>query len=227
MTRKRSPPRILVVEDDSLFRAMLAAALGEEGYEVCAEADGTALDAAVASFRPDLAILDVRLPVGPDGYALARRLREGGDLPIMFLTGADDHAARREGFDAGADDYLVKPFSLEELMWRVRALLRRSGRLSASTREIGDLTIDEGAGMAIRDGKVLELTATEHRLLCVLIDHAGQILSKSQLLGQVWDYGDYDPNLVEVHISSLRNKLEAHGPRLIHTVRGAGYVVRS
>jgi len=225
VTGKRSKPRILVVEDQESMRVALAAALGAGDYEVRTEADGAAIDAVMASFRPHLAILDVRLPVGPDGYALARRLREAGDLPIIFVTGADAHDARKEGFAAGADDYVLKPFSLEELMWRVTALLRRSGRLAAPL-EIGDLTVDEGAGMATRAGKVLALTATEHRLLCVLARHAGQVLSKAQLLRQVWNHQFADDNLVEVHVSSLRHKLEAHGPRTIHTVRGAGYVMR-
>jgi DNA-binding response OmpR family regulator len=220
-------PRILVIEDDAPMRAALAAALAGGGYEVRPEPDGSAFEAVVASFRPDLAILDVHLSVGPDGYAIARRLRAAGELPVVFLTAADGYGPRKAGFDAGGDDYLVKPFPLEELLWRVRALLRRSGRLSSSRLEVGDLIVDEGAGMAIRAGEALDLTATEQRLLCALAGHPGQILSKYQLLAQVWNSDAYDPNVVEVHMSSLRQKLEARGPRLIHTVRGAGYVARA
>ncbi len=219
--------RIVVVEDEAPMRDALTAALGAEGYEVRPEGDGSGIAVLAAEFRPDLAILDVDLPVGPDGFGIAARLRAVSDLPLVFVTGLDGHEARKAGFDAGADDYVVKPFAMEELLWRVRALLRRSGRLSASVREVGDLMVDEAACKVLRAGQVLELTATEHRLLAMLVCHAGKVLSKDQLLKQVWGYESYDPNLVEVHVSALRNKLEAHGPRLVHTVRGAGYVLRA
>jgi DNA-binding response OmpR family regulator len=219
-------PRVLVVEDDAVIRSALEVALRGEGYSVRAEPDGTDLDHVAAQFRPDLAILDVRLPVGPDGYFMAARLRGGSDLPLLFLTAADTVDDRLAGVRAGADDYLVKPFSMAELLARVQALLRRSGRLTSDSWQVGDLVVDDGARTVVRGGVPLELTRTEYDLLVMLVQHVGRVLSKTQLLTQVWGFDAYDPNLVEVHMSALRRKLEATGPRLIHTVRGAGYVLR-
>jgi two-component system, OmpR family, response regulator len=218
--------RVLVVEDDRPVRTSLEVALGEEGYEVCARADASFIQRVVDEFRPDLAILDVRLGNGPDGYSTARLLRAQGDIPVIMLTAADTVAERLEGFSAGADDYLVKPFSIAELLARVEALLRRIGRLTSAVRQVGDVMIDNGARAVLRAGEALDLTRTEFDLLAVLAKHPGQVLSKVQLLTQVWGFDAYDVNLVEVHMSSLRRKLEAHGPRLIHTVRGVGYVLR-
>ncbi len=219
--------RVLVVEDDRPVRTSLEVALGEEGYEVWACADASGVQRVVDQFRPDLAILDVRLGTGPDGYSTARLLRAHGDLPVIMLTAADTVAERLEGFSAGADDYLVKPFSIAELLARVEALLRRSGRMTSAVRQVGDVIIDDGARTVLRAGEALELTRTEFDLLAVLAKHPSQVLSKVQLLTQVWGFDAYDVNLVEVHMSSLRRKLEAHGPRLIHTVRGVGYVLRA
>ena len=143
-----------------------------------------------------------------------------------MLTDADTVEERLEGFDAGADAYLVKPCSMAELLARVQDLLRRTGRLSSAVRQIGDIVIDDAARTVIRGGQTVELTRTEYDLLAVLAKHQGQVLSKVQLLTQVWGFDAYDVNLVEVHMSSLRRKLEAHGPRLIQTVRGVGYVLR-
>lgn len=219
--------RILVVEDDAAIRSALDVALRNEGYQVCAEADGSSVRDVAAQFRPDVAVLDVRLPVGPDGYQIARQLRNESELPILFLTAADELEARLAAFEAGADDYLVKPFAMAELLARLQALLRRSGRLEAAVWEVGDLLVDEGARKVIRGGESLELTSTEYALLNTLVRHRGQVLSKLQLLTQVWGFDAYDENLVEVHVSALRRKLEAHGPRLLHTVRGAGYTLRA
>ena len=169
---------------------------------------------------PDLAILDV-LPSG-NGFDLARSLRQQRELPIIFLTARDAVADRVAGLELGADDYLVKPFALEELMARVRAVLRRRGAIP-QVLEVEQLLVDEEHGFAARAGDELALTSTELRLLAFLMRHRGQALSKDQLLTQVWGYDAYDHNLVEVHISALRRKLEARGPRLIHTVRGIGY----
>lgn len=220
-------PRVLVVEDEAAIRTTLEVALRSEGYEVRAEADGLALKSVVDAFRPDLAVLDVRLPIGPDGYGMARTLRTSSDMPLLFLTAADAVEDRLAGFDAGADDYLIKPFAMAELLARTQALLRRSGRLTSSAWQVGDLLVDDGARSVSRTGVALELTRTEYDLLSMLAQHVGRVLSKTQLLTSVWGFDAYDSNLVEVHMSALRRKLETRGPRLIHTVRGAGYVLRA
>lgn len=219
--------RILVLEDDRPVRTSLEVALRQERYEVCACGDAVGLDAVVERFRPDLAILDVRIATGPDGYSTARLLRTKSTLAIIMLTAADTVAERLEGFSAGADDYLIKPFSMAELLARVEALLRRTGRLTSAVRQVSDVILDDAARTALRAGQRMDLTRTEFDLLTVLAKHPGQILSKVQLLTQVWGFDAYDVNLVEVHMSSLRKKLEVHGPRLIHTVRGVGYVLRA
>ena len=217
--------RVLVVEDDALIRESVVAALTGAGFVVESAEDARGVPARAADFRPDLALLDVMLPGPADGFALARALRRDRDLPVIFLTARDAGADRLAGFEAGADDYVVKPFIVEELVARVRAVLRRLGRVPA-VLDLGDLRIDEQAGEALRGGAALDLTATEYRLLLFLARERGRILSKTQLLTQVWGYEDYDPNLVEVHVSALRRKLEERGPRILHTVRGFGYVLR-
>lgn len=220
------PPRILVVDDEPAIRDAVAGALRERGLWVHAAADGRDPDALLAEARPDLALLDVMLP-GQNGFQIARRLREHGDTPVIFLTARDDPASRLRGFDEGADDYVVKPFLLEELVARVMALLRRTGRMAGGAIQVDDLLVDEGAGIAVRAGRAVELTATEFRLLVQLARGRGRVISKTQLLTQVWGYDQFDPNLVEVHVSSLRRKTEAGGMhRLIHTVRGMGYALR-
>ncbi len=216
-----------MVEDDNPIRAALDVALRGEGYEVRAEPDGRELQQVAELFLPDLAVLDIRLPVGPDGYEMAGILRGLGDMPVLFLTAADSVEDRLAGFEAGADDYLIKPFSMAELLARVQALLRRSGRLSSDTWQVGDLVVDDGAKTVVRGGVALDLTKTEYDLLAMLAQHVGKVLTKTQLLTTVWGFDAYDANLVEVHMSALRRKLEATGPRLIQTVRGAGYVLRA
>jgi two-component system OmpR family response regulator len=207
--------RVVVIEDEPSVRDAVLAALRAVGF------DDLPRPADLLGLAPDLAILDVLLPSG-DGFALARVLRQRHELPIIFLTARDAVADRVAGLELGADDYLVKPFALEELMARVRAVLRRRGAIP-QVLEVGRLLVDEEHGFAARNGRPLALTATELRLLAFLMRHRGQALSKDQLLTQVWGYDAYDRNLVEVHISALRRKLEATGPRLIHTVRGIGY----
>jgi len=221
-----SAPRVLLVEDDTALRDAVRSSLRAEGYEVRAEEDGTGIRGVATSFRPDLAVLDVRLPQGPSGLGIARMLRETDELPIIFLTAADGVEDRLAGFDAGGDDYLVKPFAMAELLARVRALLRRSGRLVSETWQVGDLIVDEAARQCFRAGQTLVLTRTEFDLLVALGRHPDRVLTKTQLLASVWGFDAYDVNLVEVHVSALRRKLEAHGPRLIHTVRGSGYRLR-
>lgn len=223
----QTPPRVLVVEDDVLIRSALEISLRGEGYAVLALADGQVLVPAVEQFRPDLALLDVRLPVGPDGHGMARSLRDRSTLPILFLTAADALDDRLAGFASGGDDYLVKPFSMAELLARVSALLRRAGRSVSRVWQVGDLVVDDGARTVVRAGAPVELTRTEYDLLVMLLQNVGTVLSKTQLLTQVWGFDAYDGNLVEVHMSALRRKLEAAGPRIIQTVRGAGYVLRA
>jgi two-component system OmpR family response regulator len=218
--------RVLVVEDEQGVRSVLELALKGEGYVVHTESDGVRIQEVADRFRPDLAILDLRFPLGPDGYEIARTLRRSGDLPLVFLTSADELDARLAGFEAGADDYLIKPFSMAEMLARVHALLRRSGRLSSAVAQVGELTIDQGARAVLVGGHRVDLTRIEYELLSSLAKRPGQVVSRARLLAQVWGFDDYDSNKVDVHMSALRRKLEAHGPRLVHTVRGVGYVLR-
>lgn len=219
--------RVLVVEDDSAVRDAVEIAFDGEGFDVRTEPDGCSIENVVASFQPDVAILDVRLPTGPDGYTMVRQLRRLDDLPVLLLTSADSLDDRLTGFRAGADDYLSKPFSMAELVVRVQALLRRSGRPSEVTHRFGDVVVVDSSRTVTRDGVKIDLTRIEYELLSVLCRHRGQVLSKQQLVQQVWGgsatYGD---NVVEVHMSALRRKLEACGPRMIQTVRSVGYVLR-
>ena len=212
--------RVVVVEDERAVREAVERALHNEGLAVSAFPD-YAEPEKILGTAPDLAVLDVMLPHG-DGFELARRLRARRDLPVVFLTARDTVEDRLEGFELGADDYLVKPFALEELLARIRAVLRRSGRLGDAL-EAGDTIVDEQAGLATRKGHDLALTPTELRLLAFFVRHRGLVLSKPQLLTQVWGYDAFDPNVVEVHVSALRRKLELHGPRILETVRGLGY----
>ncbi|MBO0840664.1 MAG: response regulator transcription factor [Sciscionella sp.] len=217
--------RVLVVEDAEAIRMAVEAALGDAGHRVLGRADGREFERDLRVFRPDAVILDVMLP-GRDGFALLAIARRESTAGVLMLTARDGVADRLRGLSAGADDYLSKPFVLAELVARVHAVLRRLGRTSA-TVQIDDLLLDEESGVVLRGEKRLELTATEFNLLCYLAAQRGRVVSKTQILTSVWGYEDYDPNVVEVHISALRKKLETHGPRLVHTVRGLGYVLRA
>lgn len=217
-------PRVLVVEDAETIREMVVEALVDAGYVAGGRGDGAGLEDVLDSFRPDLVVLDVMLP-GRDGFTLIDVVHDWGDPGIVLLTARDGLDDRLRGLDGGADDYVVKPFLLAELVSRVGAVLRRRGRLPSAI-QLGDLVIDPDAGTASRAGTLLELTATELRLLTYLAVQRNRTVSKDQILHQVWGYDAYDPNLVEVYISSLRRKLEVSGPRILHTVRGLGYVLR-
>ena len=209
------------------MREVLAAALAGAGYEVQSEVDGSRVERAVATFLPDIALIDLHLGNGVSGITVARRLRSTKEIPFLFLTAAAGIEDVLAGFDVGGDDYVVKPFAMAELLVRMQAVLRRWGRVGRSVLRVGDLVIDMEAHSAVRAGAVIDLTQREFSLLATLAQHPGVVLSKLQLLTQVWGFEHYDLNLVEVHICALRRKLDQHGQSLIHTVRGVGYVVRS
>jgi len=219
--------RVLLVEDDPLTREVLSAALVGTGFEVHAEPDGARVERAAATFRPDIALIDMRLGDGVDGITVARRLKGTDDFPLLFLTSASAIEDVLAAYDVGGDDYIVKPFVMAELVARMRAVLRRTGREGRSVFELGDLRIDADAHSVVRSGQAIELTHREFALLIEMCRHPGMVLSKLQLLTNVWGFEQYDLNVVEVHVSALRRKLEEHGPRVIHTVRNAGYVFRS
>jgi DNA-binding response OmpR family regulator len=218
--------RVLLVEDDPLTREVLSAALAGVGYEVHTEPDGGHVERAAADFLPDIALIDLHLGDGVDGITVARRLRSTKDIPLLFLTAATGIDGVLGAFEAGGDDYVVKPFLMAELLARMRAVLRRWGRTGRTILRVGDLVVDIEAHSAARSGRGIDLTHKEFSLLATLARHPGLVLSKIQLLTEVWGFDHYDLNVVEVHVSALRRKLEEHGPRLIHTIRGVGYVLR-
>ena len=217
--------RILVVDDEPSVRDALDRALRMDGYKVAVAADGDQALDALAHQPPDAIVLDVLMPE-PDGLEVCRRLRAAGDgTPVLMLTARDAVPDRVAGLDAGADDYLVKPFALEELGARLRALLRRSSGPHTELLRYADLVLDPAGHTAARGGRTLELTRTEFLLLELLLRHPRQVLTRSQIFEQVWGY-DFGPssNSLEVYIGYLRRKLGE--PRLIQTVRGVGYVLR-
>jgi two-component system response regulator MprA len=212
---------ILVVDDDAPIRRMLDRTLSADGYEVRSAPDGGAALAAVEQSVPDLIVLDVAMP-GLDGLAVCRRLRRRGlATPVLLLTARDSLADRVEGLDAGADDYVVKPFETEELLARVRALLRR-GRQPETTLAFADLTLDVDLRVASRGGRALPLSARETDLLELLLRNARRVVSREQAVAQIWS-GDAHANVVDRYVSNLRRKLGE--PALIETVRGVGFVL--
>ncbi|OZD37076.1 DNA-binding response regulator [Rhodococcus sp. 06-1477-1B] len=221
-----SAPRVLVVEDSLPIREALVAAFEDAGFTAVSLPDGDDFETTMAGFRPDVVILDVMLPGARDGFDLIDVVRQSSDAGIIMVTAKDQLADRLRGLGDGADDYVVKPFQLDEVVARAKSVLRRRGR-SSDAVQVGDLLVDEPAGVVTRAGQVLDLTATELRLATFLVAQRGRTVSKTSILESVWGYGAYDGNLVEVHISALRRKMEAHGPRLIHTVRGLGYALRA
>ncbi len=220
-------PLVLVVDDDPRIAAALRRALIYEGYQVEVAPDGQLALIRARERLPDLAILDVMMP-GLDGIEVCRRLRAEGDLPIMMLTARDGTADRVRGLDSGADDYLVKPFAYEELLARVRALLRRRAPRARRTLRFGDVVMDLGAHEVRRGDLPIPLTAKEFDLLHHFLRNSSQVLRREQLLDAVWgfDFGAAS-NVVDVYVGYLRHKLEAGDrPRVLHTVRGVGYVLR-
>lgn len=214
--------KILLVEDSEAIRVPVQTVLRAQGFEVASRPDGADLEAALATFAPDLVVLDVMLP-GRDGFTLLPVVRRTSRAAVLLLTARDTVADRVAGLGAGADDYLVKPFAMAELVARVHAVLRRT-RPGGSVTAVGDLTLDDDVTVVSRGGRSVELTGTERRLLGYLASHRDRVVSKTQILTAVWGYEGFDENVVEVHVSSLRRKLEAGGEaRLVHTVRGRGY----
>jgi two-component system, OmpR family, response regulator MprA len=221
-------PRVLVVEDDEEIAQVLQRSLRLEGYEVRIAGDGEAALDQSAAFNPDLVILDLGLPK-LDGIEVARRLRSSDDVPILMLTARDALEARVEGLDSGADDYLVKPFERQELLARLRALLRRRPPRGSASLVVADLALNPDTHEVVRGDREIELTQREFELLEYLMRNERIVVPRQRLLEEVWGYDPFaTTNTIEVFVSNLRRKLEAGGEaRLLHTIRGAGYVLRA
>ncbi|MEJ7894402.1 MAG: response regulator transcription factor [Solirubrobacteraceae bacterium] len=222
------PARVLVVEDDDDIAQVLQRSLRIEGYEVKLAGDGEAALDSYHAFLPDLLVLDLGLPK-LDGIEVAKRLRsDGEDVPILMLTARDALESRVAGLDTGADDYLVKPFERQELLARLRALLRRRPPRGMAPLSVGDLSLNPDTHEVFRGERRIELTQREFELLEYLMRNERLVISRQRLLDEVWGYDPFSiTNTIEVFVSNLRRKLEADGePRLLHTVRGAGYVLR-
>ncbi|MGW4032638.1 response regulator transcription factor [Streptomyces sp. NPDC004838] len=225
-----SPVRVLVVDDETALSELLSMALRYEGWEVRSADDGAGAVRSVREFRPDAVIMDVMLP-DMDGLAVLGRIRrELPDVPVLFLTARDAVEDRIAGLTAGGDDYVTKPFSLEEVVARLRGLIRRSGASAVrgdSVLAVGDLLLDEDSHEVWRAGKPIHLTATEFELLRYLMRNPRRVLSKAQILDRVWSY-DFggQANVVELYVSYLRKKIDAGRSPMIHTRRGAGYLIK-
>jgi two-component system, OmpR family, response regulator MprA len=223
-----SPFRVLVAEDDHALRAALVRALRLEGYAVDEASDGATALARLAEFRADAVVLDVMMPE-VDGLTVCQRLRTAGDwTPVLLLTARDLVADRVQGLNAGADDYLTKPFAVDELLARVRALIRRSYPDHDGLLSVADLSLSPRTRVVRRGIRAIELTRTEFALLEVLMLNADMVLSREMLRERIWGYGDsWGSNTLDVYVGYLRRKTEEGGePRLIHTVRGIGFVMR-
>ncbi|WP_175084614.1 response regulator transcription factor [Candidatus Frankia nodulisporulans] len=225
------PVRVLVVDDETTLAELLSMALRYEGWEVRSAGDGRTALRLAREFRPDAVVLDIMLP-DMDGLEVLRRLRaESPDVPVLFLTARDAVEDRVAGLTAGGDDYVTKPFSLEELVARLRGLMRRAARNTEAAQGarlvVGDLTMDEESREVDRGGVPVHLTATEFELLRFFMRNPRRVLSKAQILDRVWNY-DFggQANVVELYVSYLRKKIDAGRPPMIHTMRGAGYVLR-
>jgi two-component system, OmpR family, response regulator len=224
-----APVRVLVVEDEVSLAELLTMALRYEGWDVRSAGDGFSAVRTAREFGPDLVVLDIMLP-DIDGLEVLRRLRAGAPtLPVLFLTAKDAVEDRIAGLTAGGDDYVTKPFSLEEVAARLRGLLRRTSRAVADDGMlvVGDLTLDENSHEVIRAGDEIHLTATEFELLRYLMRNPRRVLSKAQILDRVWQY-DFggQGNIVELYISYLRRKIDKGREPMIHTLRGAGYMLK-
>jgi two-component system OmpR family response regulator len=221
--------RILVVDDEPNITDLVATTLRYEGFDVAVAGNGSQAIREAATFRPDLVVLDVMLP-DRDGFELLHRLRaDGVRVPVVFLTARDSTEDKIKGLTVGGDDYVTKPFSLEELLARVRAVLRRSSHATQHDARLSfsDLELDDDSHEVWRGRNRIDLTPTEFKLLRYLMHNARRVLSKAQILDHVWEYDfDGDANVVETYISYLRKKLDPHGPPLIHTIRGVGYSLR-
>jgi two-component system, OmpR family, response regulator len=225
-----TPLRVLVVDDEVNIAELIAMALRYEGWQVSQAHTGSKAVSAARDTKPDAVVLDMMLP-DFDGLEVLRRMRsEDPTIPVLFLTARDAVEDRVAGLTAGGDDYVTKPFSLEEVVARLRALVRRAGAQQASTSSVltvGDLTLDEDSREVVRDGQEISLTATEFELLRYLMRNPRRVLSKAQILDRVWNY-DFggQANVVELYISYLRKKIDAGREPMIHTMRGAGYVIK-
>jgi two-component system OmpR family response regulator len=224
--------RLLVVDDEPNIRELLSASLRYAGFDVATAADGEQALAMATSFRPDLLVLDVMMP-GLDGFGVVRRLRETGRYtPVVFLTARDASEDKVSGLTLGGDDYVTKPFSLDEVLARIRAVLRRTSAQAQRTAEaprltFADIELDEESHEVVKAGTVVSLSPTEFKLLRYLMANAGRVLSKAQILDHVWNYDfNGEANVVESYISYLRRKVDTTEPRLLHTIRGVGYTLR-
>lgn len=219
--------RILIVDDDPEIVSFVKRGLAYEGYTVDTAADGSEALAKAREKEPDLVILDIMMP-GIDGLEVAKRLRQGGDVPIIMLTAKGTVVDKVTGLESGADDYLVKPFALDELLARVKALLRRRQPKEGETLRFSDLSLNTATREVKRGNQVIELTAQEFALLELFMRHPRQVLKRDTIYGRVWGYDfEGESNVIEVYVRYLRSKLEADGkPRLIHTTRGVGYVLK-
>lgn len=231
MTPRGGAEQLLVVDDEPTVRELLSAALRFAGFRVTSAATGAEAVAAATEEPPDLVLLDVMLP-DMDGFEVVRRLREtrpagGGTVPVLFLTARDRQADKVTGLSLGADDYVTKPFDLEELIARIRAVLRRTTGHRTDMLTVGTLTLDAEGHQVTRAGLPVRVSATEFRLLRHLMENAGRVVSKAQILDRVWryDFGG-DASIVDTYISYLRRKVDTEEPKLIHTVHGVGYVMR-
>ena len=229
MPQTERSQRVLVVDDEDNITFLLDSALRHFGFDVKVAQSGRSALAEVEAFNPDVMLLDVMLP-DLDGFEIVRRLRmDGNKTPVLFLTARDAVDDKVRGLTLGGDDYVTKPFSLEEVLARIQVILRRQGTATTASRlEFADLEIDDDAHVVRRAGKVIDLSPTEYNLLRFLVVNAGRVLSRNQILDHVWqyDFGGH-ATVVETYISYLRKKIDTLGPPLIHTVRGVGYSLRN